>query len=86
MTVLYNVQDSHSNITIDEISSSTVGLNYNAIFDTGCKRLQSFIEMQPKMEMQPTDKLELAYLFYLDVNTNQTGIWLDECFKKLLIS
>ena len=26
MTVLYNVQDSHSNITIDEISSSTVGL------------------------------------------------------------
>ncbi|MEG0692620.1 MAG: recombinase family protein, partial [Oscillospiraceae bacterium] len=26
MTVLYNVQDSHSDVTIDEISSSTVGL------------------------------------------------------------
>ncbi len=32
------------------------------------------------------DKLELVYLFYLDVNTNKTGIWLNECFKKLLIS
>lgn len=26
MTILYNVQDSHSDVTIDEISSSTVGL------------------------------------------------------------
>ena len=29
-------------------------LNYNAIFDTGCRRLQSCIKIQPKMVMQPT--------------------------------
>ena len=33
-------------------------LNYNAIFDTGCKRLQSCIEMQPEMGMQPSNKRE----------------------------
>lgn len=35
-------------------------LNYNAIFDTGCKRLQSCIKMQPKIGMQPINKLELV--------------------------
>jgi len=35
-------------------------MNYNAIFDTGCKWLQSCIEMQPQKCMQPPDKLEFT--------------------------
>ena len=31
-------------------------MNYNTIFDTGCIGLQSCIEMQPKMGMQPKQK------------------------------
>lgn len=30
MTILYNVQNSHSDMTIEEISSSTVGLRHRA--------------------------------------------------------
>ena len=35
-------------------------LDYNTIFDTGFKRLQSCTKMQPKKEMQPIDNSELV--------------------------
>lgn len=42
----------------EEALASSFYLNYNAYFDTGCKRLQSCIEMQPEMGMQPSNKRE----------------------------
>ena len=48
------------NSTMASFETHHAILNYNAIFDTGCKRLQSCIKMQPKIGMQPINKLELV--------------------------
>ena len=68
-TVIKNTMVSYQNHRAD--------MNYNAIFDTGCRRLESCTQMQPKNGMQPLLFFIVIHLHFqsvIDVNVTDNII------------